>query len=322
MSSRQRLTLSSIILTHMTMKTVMVSNHTRADYEYDYVQINRLSEDVIARYSSSLIQRFKVRGETPEECEEWIVRTYVALKYLLGASVLLSSAQFAIRTNLRIVQPYLLYYALFNSSRALMLVTPEHLWKDGKILDETTHAKTQAVTHDTLRYLSPDVAARYFDINRRVIAGRELLSYKFPAEGLNGALASIVSDIEAVVSICHFIAEMAELHSECLQTAFRSSIVKASGNREAILSRAYLYEHKSLDNTIRDANDYMRFRQYLRGTDRPLSLHLTASPGAVEDFFGQWCPKDEPETPIQAAPRKIVQYDPDDHDWRIIFDFP
>jgi len=85
MSSQQRLTLSSIILTHMTMKTVMVSNHTRADYEYDYVQINRVSEDVIARYSSSLIQRFKVRGETPEECEEWIVRTYVALKYFSQA---------------------------------------------------------------------------------------------------------------------------------------------------------------------------------------------------------------------------------------------
>jgi hypothetical protein len=77
-----------------------------------------------------------------------------------------------------------------------------------------------------------------------------------------------------------------------------------------------------LDDKIRDDDDYMRFRQYLRGTDRPLSLHLTARPGLVEDFFGQWCPKDEPETPDQGTSGKSFQYDPDDHDWRIIFDFP
>jgi hypothetical protein len=270
----------------MTARTTIVSDYTRGDYEYDYVQINRLNEEVIAGYSSALIQRFKLRGKTSEECEEWIVRTYVALKYLLGASVLLSSAQFAIRTNLRIVQPYLLYYALFNSSRALMLVTPEHLWNDGKILDETTHTKTQAVTHDTLRYLSPDVAARYLDINRRVMAGREALSYKFPAEGLNVPLGSIVSGISEVIATCQFIAEVAELQSECLQTAFRKSLIRASANRDAILSRAYLYEHRSLDNTIRDNDDYMRFRQHLNSTDRPLSLHQTARPGLVEDFFG------------------------------------
>jgi hypothetical protein len=306
----------------MPTKIISISDHTRGDYEYDYAQLNRLSGDVIARYCSSLIQRFKVRGETPEECEEWIVRTYVALKYLLGASVLLSSAQFAIRTNLRIVQPYLLYYALFNSSRALMLLTPEHLWNDGKILDETTHAKTQAVTHDTLRYLSREMAERYLEINRRVMAGRELLSYKFPAEGMNGALASIVADIPDVVDVCQFIAEVAELHSECLQTSFRKSLVKASGNRDAILSRAYLYEHKSLDNKIKDADDSARFMQYLRATDRPLSLHLTAHPGLVEDFFGQWCPKDEAAPPAQGTLEKVLQYDPDAHDWRIIFDFP
>jgi hypothetical protein len=208
MSSQQRLTLSSIILTHMAMKTVMVSNHTRADYEYDYVQINRVSEDVIARYSSSLIQRFKVRGETPEECEEWIVRTYVALKYLLGASVLLSSAQFAIRTNLRIVQPYLLYYALFNSSRALMLVTPEHLWKDGKILDETTHAKTQAVTHDICAVDNPLARSVVDQVGfKKVIEGglgsegEEYLAFRlhsFPAP--KGAAAIWGSESTNVVS--------------------------------------------------------------------------------------------------------------------------
>jgi hypothetical protein len=76
-----------------------------------------------------------------------------------------------------------------------------------------------------------------------------------------------------------------------------------------------------LDDTIRDSDDYSRFRQYLRSTDRPLSLHLTARPGLVEDFFGQWCPKDEETTQDQQASDKIAEYDPDDHYWRIIFDF-
>jgi len=42
------------------------------------------------------------------------MRAYVAVKYLLAASLNLVSAEFAAKHNLKIVQPFLLYYALFN----------------------------------------------------------------------------------------------------------------------------------------------------------------------------------------------------------------
>jgi hypothetical protein len=102
----------------MSNSKVEMSKHTGADYEYDYQQLGEISEDTIAAYCASLRQRFDTQREAPEAAEQWIARTYIAVKYLLSASVMLSSAEFASARNLRIVEPYLLYYALFNSSRA------------------------------------------------------------------------------------------------------------------------------------------------------------------------------------------------------------
>jgi hypothetical protein len=73
-----------------------------------------------------------VQATWPASPEEWFIRRYAAVKLILSSTVMLSSANYAIARGLRIVRPYLLYYALFNTSRALVLLVPEQIWQHGK----------------------------------------------------------------------------------------------------------------------------------------------------------------------------------------------
>src|ERR1700735_1098007 len=102
----------------MPKSNVEISRYSGADYEYAYSQVNRLDEGIIAQYCRSLQIRLSNIPLSSERSETWIVRAYVAVKYLLAASLMLASAEFAAKRNLKIVQPYLLYYAIFNTSHA------------------------------------------------------------------------------------------------------------------------------------------------------------------------------------------------------------
>jgi hypothetical protein len=298
----------------MPRQRVEVSRYTGADYEYDYLQINRLDEQVIEKYCNSLRQRLRTVPRTTQEAEIWVARTYIAVKYLLSASLMLSSEEFAAERNLRIVEPYLLYYALFNASRAFLLMLPEQAWKDGRILEDVTHQKAQNVVADQLRYLSPEMAQKFLEINRRAMATREMLSYRFPALGLKGHLAKVAPDDGDVLDVCQFLADAAQLHSECIQVAFSTMPRCALSNTSETLKRFFEYEHKFIEKPFHDSDDWYRLWQFTRHSDRPLSLHLTGRPGLVEDFFGAW-------TPDENKQSNHEQYDPDNTEMRMIFDF-
>ncbi len=292
---------------------MQISTYTGADYEYNYSALNKLSERTIAQHCSSLRKRFSAQKLTDEAAEQWIARSYIAVKYLLAASVMLTSAEFASKRNLRIVGPYLLYYSLFNSSRTLFLMIPEQEWKDGGILDDPTHTKVQNVVCDQLRYISPTVSETYRDVSRRALATREMLSYSFPAEGLRGPLESIAPTLAEIINLCKFIAETAQLYSECMESALRSVPEFKVQDVSEPLRRFYEYELRTLDASLVDHEDYYRLGQFVRHSSKPWSLYKTAREGLVEDFFGAWLAEEEFED-------NIDQYDPDKN-WHIIFDF-
>lgn len=288
-----------------------VSKYSGADYEYDYRQISDSSEESVRLYCNSLLQRFGAERNRPEAAEQWIARTYLSVKYLLSATLMLSAADYALSRNLRIVEPYLLYYALFSSSRALVLMIPEQPWNDGAILDQITHTKAQNVVADRLRYLSPNLAQQYKELSQRALASREMFSYKFPGSGLTGQMAAVIPQIADVIEACEIVAEVAQINSECLQTSFKSLPETKLPNDSKALRTFFEYEHKSLDILISDDEDYYRLWQFARHSSRPMSLHLTARPGLVEDFFGAW----------SAETSSVDQFDPDKSNWRLIFDF-
>lgn len=193
-------------------------------------------------------------------------------------------------------------------------MVPEQRWRGGGILDDPTHLKVQKVVCDYIRHLSTDVADQYRDISRRALATREMFSYKFPAEGLRGSFASIVPGLGDVTALCQFVAEMAQLHSECLQSSFRDLPDVELPNASAALGRFLHYEHRSSNISVIDDEDWYRLWQFARHSNKPMSLHLTARPGLVGDFFQPWISNKE-------NGGKADQYDADDTDWRAIFDF-
>jgi len=288
-----------------------LSKHTGALYEYCYRHITALDEDSISQYCASLRHRFRALKPQPEAAEQWIARTYISLKYVLAASVMLSSAEFASARNLRIVEPYLLYYSIFNASRALCLLIPELQWNDGSLLDALTHTKVQNVVHDCLRYFSQSTAGEYKVLSSRALAAREMLSYKFPALGLSGRLGTIMPRLEDVVGICEFVADAAQLHSECVEAEFRDLPDVEFPDDSKPLEKLFIYQHKSLDARLIDSEDAYRMWQFVRHSTKPWSLHQTAREGLVEDFFGAWASEEG----------KQGQYDADKTDWSIIFDF-
>lgn len=165
---------------------------------------------------------------------------------------MLSSANYAAMKGLRIVEPYLLYYSLFNTSRALVLLVPEQEWQDGRLLEESTHEKVRNVTVDQLRYLSHDVAHEYQDLAQRALVTRELFSYRFPATGLKNEIEKLLPDYEDVVFVCRYVAETAQLYSECLEKAF-SKLGRPMGefseaNLSCLLARLYTGVDVSTDS--------------------------------------------------------------------------
>jgi hypothetical protein len=283
---------------------------TGASTEFPYHALSGLDESLVKRHCSALRERFRKQTLLPNANEEWFFRTYAAVKLVLSATVMLSSAKYAAAKGLRIVEPYLLYYGLFNTSRALVLMVPEEKWQDGKLLEESTHEKIRNATVDQVRYLSKDVADEYRDLVQRAIVARELFSYRFPAEGLKGEVAQTLPKYDHAVSICMYIAEVAELYSECLEAAF-SKLGRPMGEfSETTLRHVFEYEHK-LGELLHDWDDYYRLGRALIKRGRPVSLYMTQTEGLVEDFFASW----------DFSEDNVDLYSPALSEWDLIFPF-
>lgn len=291
---------------------VEIAPLTGAEYEYDYQQLNRLPRETLISYCNSLRQRLSQRASQEGSTEEWIAREYLAIKFILAASLMLSSAEYAADKGLRIVEPYLAYYAIFNVSRALVLLIPEHTWNDGTLATETTHTKVLNITHDYLRTLDRDLGREFHTISQAALATRELFSYSFPALGFDSATSSRPPDLDAVVGICQAVAELAELHSECLQSAYRRVPAVALDRQSKTLRKLYEYEHRSGEDSFADDEDWYRLWQIERKLNKPICLHAMARQGLVEDFFGSWAKLDD---------AKLDAFDVDQTNWQIIFDF-
>jgi hypothetical protein len=287
------------------------SQFTGSDIDFDYRLLASVPFDRIDSQCKSLRERFRRQTSLADASEEWMVRTHVSVKLLLSATVMLSSHNFAAVRRLRIVEPYLSYYSLFNASRALVFLVPEERWRDGALLEDVTHTKVINVTADQLRYLSESVADAYKDIARRALALREFCSYKFPAMGLKGPVSEFSPTDEEVLHFCRYIAEVAELYSECLEAEFKPYANPYGMFSEAPLRRFFEYEHKFLPWPIDDRDDYWRLGHLLRKVGAPICLQKTATDGLVEDFMAAWDFGDEAKG----------EYRPLLTDWDLIFPF-
>lgn len=281
---------------------------TGCDFSYDYQAITELYDlKDIEAYCRDSRSRFAniAKSFNDELNTEWLIRAYLSLKYILAATVLISSAKHAESQNIKVTVPYLKYYTLFNCCRALNLTFPDYVWRGpGSI--EASHGKVVNFAANALRRIDLNSEKRWGDFVRKARDHRELFSYSFPALG-RFLIKEKEQPLADVAQAAQFFAEMAQLNSECLYSAIK----KHSPGPHGLIESEDLWrtmKYQTEDEKFIDDDDWHRIGQAARQNFTPVPLTLLASEGLVEDFFGAWASEDE------------IGYNPDDH-WGELLDF-
>lgn len=241
---------------------------------------------------------------------EWVVRNYLSVKMIMSSTVMLTSLSYGKSKNIRVTEPYLIYYSLLNICRAVLFTSPTVEWKEGAIM-EATHSKIINIVGDAVSQFNKEAGEKVKDILERARDYRELFSYKFPANGIGDFSVSY----EDAVITCSFLAELAQFQSEILEHKnFKRTEIETRLNRN-ILEKAFIYhgeKYHFLDN-----EDWYRLDYISRKQPFPVNLYFTLTEGMVEDFFGAWYDYFDEDGENDSTDK----YNPDDN-WRLIFPMP
>lgn len=241
---------------------------------------------------------------------EWFSRTYSASRLIMLATLKLNSARFATEHNLNVVVPYLCYYGVLNSLRALLLVLPSQAWKNGELF-KASHSKTITATCDDVgRVLEAWKKTKDKSGTQRSAVGktkalRELASYKAPTSGVSFPLAW-----EDLVDMCGVVVELAQLNAEILGKALAKHAHSKYQPGFVESKLLPLIEHDIDGHYYFDDEDYFRVAYYARKKTLATSMYQLLKEGHVDDFFGAWGEKEDEHS-----------FDPD-QDIRLIFNLP
>ncbi len=244
-----------------------------------------------------------------EKNSEWLIRTYLSMKMIFSASVMLTSLDYARKKNLKIVESYLSYYALLCCCRSVDLLFPENEWNNGKIITRR-HKKIITDVCKKIKEFNSEKGSELNEFIFKVKNTRELFSYKFPASGSDNFLI----DYDELIEQCTLLVEIAQIYSFELEKSFTKNIdVESSVFSEEILWKGSCY----LDGSYVDEDDHQRVSCLAARQKRPYNLYSSMTEGQVEDFFGAWCCLSNKSTDAEH----VDVYNPDVN-WQIIFQIP
>ncbi|WP_245469042.1 MULTISPECIES: hypothetical protein [unclassified Mesorhizobium] len=276
------------------MDSETIVSLTGSDLAYSYRELpERCSGVEIDRYIQRTRDLFDpvARGFDDARNTEWFIRSYLALKFVLGATVLANSAEYAEDRNLQVALPYLGYYTILNCCRSFLFTLPCLDWRGEKTI-EMTHSNILNVTADKLKRLGQ----RHEDtLKPRLWAAKEqrdLFSYRFPATGLAVFGDGLVCIGEAI-GIARLLTELAQINLSCLE----SCVAKHNPNKKFKLLELddmwHTMQYDMKTQSFVDDEDYSRVGYFVRKYKGPATLADLATDGLVDDFFGAWAPTDD-----------------------------
>ncbi len=277
---------------------------TGIDSGYDYRQLPLLSTpSEMQRYCSKLRERWAptAKAWTKSSNSEWMARCYLAVRFMAAATVMVASREFAGAVNLRIVRPYLGYYASLTCARALLLSTPELPWQDGTLL-KLTHNKTLNLVHDKVCQLSPTWGAELKDVLGHLRDVRETFSYRFPIAAAAGKYDEPAND--ELVRTLRGLCELAQIHSECMQASLEKHGASTFREYDA-RTEDLVCDNEIAGIRVTDRDDKYRFGWLFRKIGRPANFFHTVSNGLVDDLFGGWEPADEGDEAEAVTPTEV-----------------
>lgn len=277
------------------------------DWYYPFREVKtRLPEDKAAKVVKALASRYAkiTKDWSVEKNSEWICRVYLSVKMILSATLNLNSCAYAEDKNLRIVSPYLKYYAALSLARGVVYTLPEYGWGNGRI-DQIAHSTAGNCVASYLGDFNQDLSKKFSDTFFKLKADRELILYKAPSSGDEN-----IADLDDFDWVFTLLAECAQLNSEILE----KSIIKNTHKEMRVFLKNHIHNlslteiegHGYFDREDAYRLDYLRRKYPLP----PNILHIMIE-GHTEDFFGAW---------VAQSDEKGL-FDPD-KDTRRIFDVP
>ena len=198
-------------------------NFAGRNWYYSYRELFSIgTEKKFNKASNGIASRYTLLTKSWNEDlnSQWTSRTYLSTKMILNATVLLKQREFAQESNLRVVVPYLEYYAVLSLLRGVVFMFPDKDWEDGKLI-EISHAKAISLTCDWIAKFDQEKAKEVKSFCNQLKAQRELISYKAPASG--DANLGFDYDIEHFATL---LAEVAQFNSELLESSVKKNTSK------------------------------------------------------------------------------------------------
>jgi hypothetical protein len=206
----------------------------------------------------------------------------------MAATVQLNALEYAEGKNLRVVVPYLRYYSLLSTLRAVHLLLPETPWNGGGVIS-VSHT---VVIREVLQFVATFDRGVATDMQTQIHtlkAARELVSYRAPSSGDE----SIAADV-SLIDTCTLLSELAQYSSELLQASVeRNADPSTFGLKSEFAESIAFVELGGV--MFADRQDAWRLSKLTHSESRPYSIWLMISEGHVDDFFGAWAPLEEAE---------------------------
>lgn len=225
-----------------------------------------------------------------EANSRWVLRHYLAIKFITASNMLAGSAAYAYDHNLMLGVPYFNYYAVLNACRAYLMTSPNVEWSGNKTV-EMTHQNIINRTADYMRDLDPSRRQHWKWQLLELRESRELFSYRFPLSG-PGLTENRALDHEGATDLARLIAELASLNSECFQAALRKH-AKDNFSVPEIPDHAWASAYDLSGASMPDFDDLNRFYKYVRGWKTVSTLQVMTFDGLIDDIYGNWSDADE-----------------------------
>jgi uncharacterized protein (UPF0332 family) len=267
---------------------VDINKYSGSEYAYDFKALPDLAteNDVAAFCQKTRTEFAAVAKRFDDEVNtEWVVRNYLAIKFIHAASITLGTAIYGEKKNIISTIPYCIYYSLFYCCRAFLFTVPDFEWKGlGSV--EKTHSSVLNLTETHLRRLNQQNSVKWGKVLKRAQAQRELYSYRFPATGLAFIEGKAVKLSEAE-ELCQLLTDLAKLNSDCLESALRKhnpgQFRVAQGDAIRI---AMTYKLDGIE--IEDDDDYYRIGYHIRKFSTVSNLAFMATDGLRDDYAIRW----------------------------------
>jgi hypothetical protein len=251
--------------------------------EYEYGELQSLDTARSCKGAARLRERYVLIAKAwdTRAHSEWTCRFFMSAKLIMNATLLLNANEYARDSNLRVVQPYLRYYAYLSLMRAVCYTLPDFAWNGGELI-EISHAAAirGAITH--LQRFDSAQAKHAEALIERAKADRELISYRAPSSADDNL------DLPGNIDwLCTLLAELAQFDSELLAAAVEKYADSATFDLHSDDAEAIAFANVGGVEYIDDEDAHRLASIWRKG--QPLA-HLRAllRAGQIDDYFGAW----------------------------------